>query len=179
MVVSRGKIICSPVKFNRRELARGKFGAKLPFIMKIYLLMLTCVFLTVTAIKTPAQTRDAKTSAAITKVMNAQVAAWNAGDIEGFMDGYWKSEKMKFVSGDNVARGWQAALDRYKKTYDSKAKMGVLTFADLEIETLSDDAAIVLGSWSLARQADNPKGKFTLLFRRFKDGWKIVLDHTS
>jgi len=86
---------------------------------------------------------------------------------------------MKFVSGDNVSRGWQAALDRYKKNYDSKAKMGVLMFSGLEVNVLSKDAAVVLGNWSLAREKDNPKGKFTLVFRKFKDGWKIIHDHTS
>ncbi|MDQ2746895.1 MAG: DUF3225 domain-containing protein [Acidobacteriota bacterium] len=145
--------------------------------MKNLLLIFSCVLLI--SINAVAQTKDAKVSAAIQSVMNAQVAAWNAGDIEGFMKGYWKSEEMVFVSGDNVSRGWQAATDRYKKNYDSKAKMGVLTFSDLEVSALSKDAAVVLGSWSLAREKDNPKGKFTLIFRRFKDGWKIVHDHTS
>ena len=126
-----------------------------------------------------AQSKDAKISAEIQSVMNAQVLAWNAGDIEGFMKGYWNSDRMKFVSGDNVSRGWQAALERYKKNYDSKAKMGVLTFSDLEVSVLSKDSAVVLGSWSLARKKDNPKGKFTLIFRKFKDGWKIIHDHTS
>ncbi len=126
-----------------------------------------------------AQSKDAKISAAIQSAMNAQVLAWNAGDITGFMSGYWKSDEMVFVSGDSVSRGWQAALDRYKNNYDSKAKMGVLSFSDLEVKVLSKDAAVVLGSWSLAREKDNPKGKFTLIFRRFKDGWKIVHDHTS
>ena len=126
-----------------------------------------------------AQSRDAKISAEIQSVMNAQVLAWNAGDIEGFMRGYWNSVEMKFVSGDNVSRGWQAALDRYKKNYDSKAKMGVLTFSGLEVNILSKDSAVVLGSWALAREKDNPKGKFTLIFRKFKDGWRIVHDHTS
>ena len=126
-----------------------------------------------------AQSKDAKISAEIQSVMNAQVLAWNAGDIEGFMKGYWNSDLMKFVSGDNVSRGWQAALERYKKNYDSKAKMGVLTFSDLEVSVLSKDSAVVLGSWSLARKKDNPKGKFTLIFRKFKDGWKIIHDHTS
>jgi ketosteroid isomerase-like protein len=86
---------------------------------------------------------------------------------------------MKFVSGDNVAKGWQAALDRYKKSYESKEKMGVLTFSDLEITILSKDSALVLGSWALERKSDNPKGKFTLIFRKFKDDWKIIHDHSS
>jgi len=126
-----------------------------------------------------ASAQSSKTPSAIRKVMEDQTAAWNRGDVEGFMQGYWKSEQMVFVSGTNVARGWQAALDRYKKNYDSKAKMGKLTFADLEITVLSKDSAVVLGSWALQRESDNPHGKFTLIFRKFKDGWKIVHDHTS
>jgi ketosteroid isomerase-like protein len=115
----------------------------------------------------------------IRAVMNDQVAAWNRGDIDGFMRGYWNSDKLTFVSGANVTRGWQPTLDRYKKNYDSRAKMGTLSFSDLEITVLSKDAVVVLGSWSLAREKDNPHGKFTLVFRKFKDGWRIVQDHTS
>ena len=117
-------------------------------------------------------------SAAIRKVMDDQAAAWNRGDIETFMRGYWNSDKLTFVSSQ-VTRGWQPTLDRYKKTYGTREKMGTLTFSDLEIIVLSKDAAVVLGSWSLARANDNPHGKFTLIFRKFKDGWKIVHDHTS
>lgn len=124
-------------------------------------------------------TQSDKTEAAIRKVMDDQAVAWNKGDIDGFMAGYWKSEKLTFVSGTDVTRGWQPTLDRYKKSYDSRAKMGVLKFSDLEFFILSKDAAIVLGSWELTRDADKPHGKFTLTFRKFKDGWRIVMDHTS
>ncbi len=120
-----------------------------------------------------------KTSAAIRKVMDDQAVAWNKGDIDGFMAGYWKSEKLTFVSGTDVTRGWQPTLDRYKKSYDSRAKMGVLTFSELEFTILGKDAAVVLGNWSLARDKDNPHGKFTLTFRKFKAGWRIIMDHTS
>ncbi len=120
-----------------------------------------------------------KTTADIRKVMDDQAAAWNRGDIDGFMAGYWKSEKLVFVSTTSVTRGWQPTLDRYKKGYDSRAKMGVLKFSDLEFFVISKDAAVVLGSWALTREADNPHGKFTLTFRKFKDGWRIVMDHTS
>ena len=126
-----------------------------------------------------AQSKDEKTKTAIRKVMDEQAEAWNRGNIEGFMQGYWNSPELKFVSGDNVTKGWQPTLDRYRKNYDSKAKMGVLTFSGLEINIISKDAAIVLGNWALQRESDNPKGKFTLIFRKFKDGWKIVHDHTS
>ena len=126
-----------------------------------------------------AQSKTERIAAEIRKVMDMQIEAWNAGDIDAFMRGYWNSEKLVFVSGDSVTRGWQPTIDRYKKRYDSRAKMGTLAFSDLEIEALSKDTAKVTGSWALAREADNPKGKFTLIFRRFKDGWKIVHDHTS
>lgn len=122
---------------------------------------------------------DEKSAAAIRKVMEDQDAAWNRGDIDGFMQGYWKSEQLIFVSGTDVTRGWQGATDRYKKNYNSKAKMGTLSFSGLEITVLSKDSAVVLGNWALKRETDNPSGKFTLIFRKFKDGWKIVHDHTS
>lgn len=115
----------------------------------------------------------------IRQVMNDQVAAWNRGDIDGFMRGYWNSDDLIFVSGDNVTRGWRPTLERYKRSYDSRAKMGTLAFSDLEIKVLSRDAAVVLGSWALARDKDNPHGKFTLTFRRFREGWLIIIDHTS
>jgi uncharacterized protein (TIGR02246 family) len=112
-------------------------------------------------------------------VMDKQVAAWNRGDIDGFMQGYWKSEDLVFVSGDNVTRGWQATIDRYKKTYNSREKMGALKFGDVQVNVISKDAAVVLGSWSLARAGDNPHGKFTLIFRKLDGQWRIVHDHTS
>ena len=128
-----------------------------------------------------AQSEAQKTRIAvdIRKVMDDQSAAWNRGDIDGFMAGYWKSEKLTFISGTDVTRGWQPTLDRYKKTYDSRAKMGVLKFSDLEFTVISKDAAVVLGNWALAREKDNPHGKFTLTFRKFREGWRIVMDHTS
>lgn len=115
----------------------------------------------------------------IKSVMEKQTAAWNAGDIDGFMQGYWNSENLVFVSGDNVTRGWQQTTDRYKKSYDTRAKMGVLTFSELEVDVLSKDSAVVLGRWKVAHEPKDSQGRFTLIFRKFKDGWKIIHDHTS
>lgn len=123
--------------------------------------------------------RDAKESAAIRAVLDAQVAAWNRGDIEGFMDGYWRSGETVFVSGDTVTHGWQTVLDRYKKGYDTREKMGALMFSDLEIKLIGKDAAVALGRWQLTRASDTPHGRFTLIFRRTQQGWRIVHDHTS
>ena len=145
--------------------------------MKNLLLLVSFVLILGTTIS--AQSKNERISGEIRRVMDAQVAAWNAGDIEGFMKGYWNSPELVFVSGANVTRGWQPTIDRYKKNYDTRAKMGALTFSDLQIDVLSKDSAVVLGSWAVAREKDNPHGKFTLIFRKFKDGWKIVHDHTS
>ena len=115
----------------------------------------------------------------IQNVLRAQQEAWNRGDVDAFMDGYRRSDETVFVSGDEVTRGWQRVLDRYKKKYSDRAKMGTLTFSSLEITSLSDDSAVALGSWRLKRANDEPHGRFTLIFRRFPEGWKILHDHTS
>jgi uncharacterized protein (TIGR02246 family) len=127
----------------------------------------------------PRQAHDAKIIKAIRAVLGAQRDAWNRGDIEGYMDGYARSADTVFVSGDDVTHGWQTVLERYKKRYDSREKMGALTFSDLEIKSLGKDAAVVIGSWRLKRANDEPHGKFTLIFRKTKQGWRIVHDHTS
>jgi ketosteroid isomerase-like protein len=145
---------------------------------------LACVYLCVAAQK-PAPSsrtvskRDAKIIAAVRAVLDAQRDAWNRGDVEVYMDGYARSDETIFVSGDNVTRGWQTVLDRYKKNYNTREKMGTLTFSDLEITPIGNDTAIVLGRWHLQREKDAPHGRFTLIFRKTKQGWKIVHDHTS
>jgi ketosteroid isomerase-like protein len=122
---------------------------------------------------------NAKPESAIRVVLDAQAAAWNRGDIEGYMDGYDRSPNTEFVGGDNISRGWQTVLDRYKKNYNSREKMGTLTFSDLEITLLSKDAALVLGRWRLKRTNDEPHGTFSLIFRKTKAGWRIIHDHSS
>jgi ketosteroid isomerase-like protein len=123
--------------------------------------------------------RDDKTATAIRTVLETQSEAWNRGDIEGYMAGYWRSPETIFISGDSVTRGWQTVLDRYKKNYDSREKMGTLTFSELEIRPISNNTAVVLGRWHLQRAKDEPHGRFTLIFRKTKQGWRIVHDHTS
>jgi uncharacterized protein (TIGR02246 family) len=118
-------------------------------------------------------------SAAIRAVIQSQQDAWNRGDIDAFMNGYARSDKTVFVSGDEVTRGWQTVRDRYKAKYSDREKMGTLNFSDLEITELAPDAAVVLGRWELKRAKDNPHGRFTLVFRQTPAGWRIVHDHTS
>jgi len=117
--------------------------------------------------------------AQIRSVLRAQQDAWNRGDIDAFMNGYARSRSTIFVSEDTVRRGWETVRARYRKKYSDRAKMGLLTFSDLEITTLSSDAAVALGRWKLKRAQDRPHGRFTLIFRRLPEGWRIVHDHTS
>ncbi len=115
---------------------------------------------------------------AIKSVLIQQVEAWNAGDIDGFMQTYWKSEDLTFSSGGQTTRGWQATIDRYKSRYSSRELMGRLSFSNLEVTMLAEDAALVLGRWKLER--DEPiGGNFTLIFRKLDDAWVIIHDHSS
>lgn len=126
-----------------------------------------------------AQTPNEKTVAAIRAVLDAQVAAWNRGDIAGFMEGYWKSEQTVFISGGSKTKGWQTVLDRYKRGYTTREQMGTLAFTDLEYNELDSKNVIVTGRWELKEVKDNPRGRFTLIFRKVKEGWRVVHDHTS
>jgi len=123
--------------------------------------------------------RNARIIAAVRAVLDAQSDAWNRGDVDGFMDGYARTPDITFISGDSFTRGWQTVHDRYKKNYDSREKMGTLIFSDLEPTVLSSDVVMVRGRWHLQRAKDEPHGRFTLIFRLTKAGWRIVHDHTS
>jgi beta-aspartyl-peptidase (threonine type) len=117
---------------------------------------------------------------AVRQVLDAQAAAWNKGDLDGFMAGYWSSPELSFFSGGTRTRGWQATLDRYRQRYQAEGKeMGRLSFGDVEIELLGPDAALVRGHWKLEMSKDKPEGLFTLIFKRLPEGWRIVHDHTS
>ena len=117
--------------------------------------------------------------AEIQSVLTAQQDAWNRGDIDAFMNGYARSGSTVFVSEDEVRRGWETVRDRYHLRYSDRAKMGTLSFSEIEVTMLSPDAAVVLGRWKLKRENDEPHGRFTLIFKRLPEGWRIVHDHTS
>jgi len=117
--------------------------------------------------------------AAIRAVLEAQVAAWNNGELDGFMKGYWNSPATTFAGAAGLKRGWQAVLERYRHDYPDRQVMGKLEFSALEVTVLAPDAALVIGRWRLERAHDRPGGVFTLVFRKFPDGWRIIHDHTS
>ena len=116
----------------------------------------------------------------IQAVLDKQVAAWNRGDIEGYMAGYMNSPDTMFV-GTEVTRGWTNVRDRYKAKYTSRAKMGTLSFSDIDFRPMNQHEVVVTGAWKLSRAADTPHGRFTLIFQRIPHGagWKIVYDHSS
>lgn len=141
-----------------------------------YSLVIILLLANMSSAQTPSEN---KSIAAIRAVIEAQRDAWNKGDVEGYMAGYDVSDNTVFVSGDTVTHGWKTVLERYKKGYDTREKMGQLTFSDLEFTILSKDSAVVVGRWLLKRANDEPHGRFTLIFKKTKQGWRIIHDHTS
>ena len=112
-------------------------------------------------------------------ILLEQQRTWNTGNIEAYMQGYYKSDSLRFASGGNVTYGWQTTLDRYLKNYPDKSVMGQLTFSEIDIKLISNTSALVFGNWELEREHDQPWGLFTLLFQKTSEGWCIVHDHTS
>jgi beta-aspartyl-peptidase (threonine type) len=131
--------------------------------------------------KTQAGNQKEKTKEAVIQVLDNQRAAWNEGNLEEFMEGYWHSDELTFYSGNDIQHGWQATIDRYRKRYQSEGKeMGKLAFDDVQVDLIGSDNALVRGRWELTmKDGTNPKGLFTLRFRRLPEGWRIVHDHTS
>jgi len=118
-------------------------------------------------------------STAIAGVLSAQAAAWNAGDLDSFMEHYWRSDDLTFSSAGQTTRGWSATLDRYRTKYPNRDAMGTLKFDALEIRPLGDGVALVLGRWHVDRAGGPLEGNFSLVLRRIDDRWLIIHDHTS
>jgi uncharacterized protein (TIGR02246 family) len=117
--------------------------------------------------------------AAIRKILDAQQSAWNQGNVDAFLEGYWRSPDLTFSGSGGIVRGWDGVLARYKKNYPDRAAMGQLDFSGLEFRFLGKDAALVLGHWHLSRAQGDIGGVFSLVWRRFPEGWLIIHDHTS
>ena len=141
--------------------------------------MLLCLLLL--AFTAFAQTSSSEVQSAVQQVLHSQQDAWNRHDLDAFLSGYWNSPDLTFFSGAKQTSGWQGTLERYRKTYQSEGReMGKLEFTDLNVQALAPDAAFVRGAWHLTMSdGKTPHGLFTLVFRKFPDGWKIVHDHTS
>jgi ketosteroid isomerase-like protein len=117
---------------------------------------------------------------AVMKVLQEQEAAWNKGDLKGFMKGYWNSPELSFYSGRDKRKGWQETYDRFKQRYqDQGREMGKLTFSELLADRLSDTKMLVRGRWKLVMTNDSLDGLFSLIVEKKSEGWRIVHDHTS
>src|SRR5579864_889328 len=143
-------------------------------------LLFTCVTLGITSTsRTQAQEERQTDRAAITTILDAQEKAWNEGNVDAFLEGYWHSPELTFSGSSGIARGWDGVAARYKKNYPDRAAMGRLDFSNLEFRFLGRDAALVLGHWHLARAQGDIGGVFSLVWQRFPEGWRIIHDHTS
>ena len=140
--------------------------------MKTFI-FLTCLFI---SINVSAQTKD---EVAVKNLLMQQTKSWNEGDIEGFMQTYWKSDSLMFIGKNGVVRGWQKTLDNYKKGYPDTAAMGKLNFDIIEIKQVSPQYVYVIGKWMLKRSIGDVSGHYTLMLRKHKGKWVIISDHSS
>jgi ketosteroid isomerase-like protein len=111
--------------------------------------------------------------------MNEQTRAWNRGDIEGFMKGYWKNDSLMFIGKSGITYGWANTLNNYKKGYPDTAAMGKLSFNIISVKKLSKEYYYVIGEWHLQRSIGDLEGHYTLLFRKENERWVIIADHSS
>jgi ketosteroid isomerase-like protein len=146
-----------------------------------YLIAALAVIVLSSSLNTVAQNSDRDGRSAVEQVLRQQADDWNRHDLEAFMSGYWNSPDLTFFSDAQMTSGWQSTLQRYKSRYQGEGReMGKLEFSDLNIQRLGPDSAFVRGAWHLTlSDGKTPHGRFTLIFRRFPDGWKIIHDHTS
>lgn len=155
-----------------------KLGTKSRFLRILASLVLLVASAAQAGRAPQSQSRSGDRSA-LTAVLSAQQDAWNRGDVDAFLQGYWRSPELTFSGTGGIARGWEGVLARYKEHYPNREAMGQLEFSGLEIRFLGQDAALVLGHWRLARQKGDVGGVFSLVFERFPEGWRIIHDHTS
>jgi ketosteroid isomerase-like protein len=175
------KLIQATLKIHQRKLMLNKSSRSLVAILSIYILSLTFPAYSRTEAEAQGESNKPGTEAEIRALLAAQVTAWNAGKLEEFMEGYWRSPELSFFSGGGKLAGWDATLARYRKTYQAEGKeMGKLDFSDLDVQVLAPATALVRGRWRLKlNDGKELGGLYTLIFRRFADGWKIIHDHTS
>lgn len=115
----------------------------------------------------------------IRQILQQQTEAWNAGNLDQFMNGYWKSDSLMFIGQSGVTYGWQQTLDNYRRGYPDRREMGILSFQILKVERLSTDHFFVVGRWHLKREVGDLSGHYTLLWRKINGSWVIVADHSS
>ena len=146
--------------------------------MKKYIIFATISFFI--SINAWAQVKNNTTDAvAIKQLLQMQIKAWNNGNIEGYMQGYWQHDSLMFVSKSGITYGWQNTLNNYKKGYPNAASMGTLKIDIERMQQLDGVNFFMVGKWYLVKNSENINGVFTLLFKKIKGKWVIVTDHSS
>jgi len=126
-----------------------------------------------------AQQNNSNDEKEILQVLEDQRIAWNKGDITEYMKGYWNSDSLMFIGKNGIRYGWNETLNAYKKGYPNKEAMGFLEFEVIKLEFFSSNSAFMIGKWKLTRTIDNIAGYFTLVWKKIKNEWIIVADHSS
>ncbi|MFD2245063.1 YybH family protein [Pontibacter ruber] len=141
----------------------------------------TCLLLATGCTRKSNAYNSASETAAVKEVLAQQAECWSKGDLECYMQGYWRSDSLLFIGKNGLTYGWQQTLDNYKRSYPDVAAMGKLAFDLKEIRTLSPETMLVVGKWHLQREASKGdlQGHFSVIFKRFPEGWKIIADHSS
>ena len=151
---------------------------------KVYTLLAAMSLLSMSACHKEEATGNAAPAAAAAEVRQAleeQAACWSAGDLECYMAGYWKSDSLLFIGSRGLTYGWQQTLDNYKRGYPDASAMGKLQFNVKEFRSLAPETMLVVGKWHLQRDADKGdlEGHFSVIFKKFPEGWKVIADHSS
>ena len=141
---------------------------------KLLLLTLICSFSMISCSKTPTTEQEDKT--AILAIMKAQQEAWSSHDIEGFMEGYWKSDSLKFYGSNGLTYGWDKTLANYKRGYPTKEHTGILNFKINDISRIENESYFVMGEYHLTRTIGDANGVFMIIFQKIDGEWKIVAD---
>jgi ketosteroid isomerase-like protein len=137
------------------------------------------ILITLLLLGTTSFAQSGKDETAIRKLLATQTEAWNRGDIEAFMQTYWKSDSLLFIGKSGLRKGWQPTLSNYKKSYPDTVAMGWLSFDILEVKHLSSEYFYLVGKWMLTRSIGDLSGHFDLLLRKIKGKWYIIADHSS
>ncbi|MCX2741499.1 YybH family protein [Pontibacter anaerobius] len=148
---------------------------------RLYILLALCLLSMSACVSSQKQPAVTDARAEVRQVLEEQAQCWSTGDLECYMQGYWKSDSLLFIGSRGLTYGWQQTLDNYKKSYPDVSAMGKLNFDLKEFRMLSPETMLVVGKWHLLRDADKGdlQGHFSVIFRKFPEGWKIIADHSS
>ena len=150
---------------------------KLLYSLLITLLFTSCISVKADINSTAEESTDYELAeAGIRLVLEKQVTAWNKHDLEGFMDGYWKSDQLKFYGASGLTLGWDQTLENYKKRYPTKRETGTLNFVINDISIIEGNNYWVMGEYHLKREIGDAEGIFIIIFKQINGEWKIVAD---